>query len=370
MFPGRYQSDFAVQVTSLIPDAQQFTINFTNNNLLGSANGLPAYKTSKARVCVTVGMMTTGYDCPDLLNLALMRPVFSPSEFVQIKGRGTRKHDFREQLQDEALKAQVVQPHKVAYKLFDFFANCEFFEEKFDYDEVLKLPRPGRVSGDDVSGDSQDFGGESSTGGGLGEDGHYHHTQTDAIAVHEETQIGFQGMKIDRVFFEKFEDAVKADANVAQHVSDGQWDKAVNYITTELFDKPNEYFNLDKLRRAAGVDRRLGLREILEKAFGMISTFKSKDELLEEEFEKFLLDQQSATGFSADSTASAVQAMKYYFKAYATDHYLRNIIENKTLADLNVYPSFGMNDFKAVPPAWRTRIPEYVKDYVSVNQFM
>lgn len=370
MFPGRYQSDFAVQVTSLISDAQQFTINFTNNNLLGSANGLPAYKTSKARVCVTVGMMTTGYDCPDLLNLALMRPVFSPSEFVQIKGRGTRKHDFREQLQDEALKAQVVQPQKVAYKLFDFFANCEFFEEKFNYDEVLKLPRPARGSADDGGGDGQGAGGETTTGGGLGIDGHYYHTQADAIAVHEETQIGFQGMKIDRVFFEKFEDAVKSDANVMQHVSDGQWDKAINYITTELFDKPNEYFNLDKLRRAAGVDRRLGLREILEKAFGLISGFKSKDELLEEEFEKFLLDQQSATGFSADSTASAVQAMKYYFKAYATDHYLRNIIETKTLADLNVYPSFGMSDFKAVPPAWRTRIPEYVKDYVSLNQFM
>jgi type I restriction enzyme R subunit len=370
MFPGRYQSDFAVQVTSLIPDAQQFTINFTNNNLLGSANGLPAYKTSKARVCVTVGMMTTGYDCPDLLNLALMRPVFSPSEFVQIKGRGTRKHDFRDQLQDEALKAQVSQPHKTAYKLFDFFATCEFFEEKFDYDEVLKLPRPGRVGGGDT-GDGGDTGGNTGGGGGEGvENGHYHHTAPDAIAVHDETQIGFQGMKVDRMFFEKFEDTVKADPLLVQQVSDGQWDQAINYITTELFDKPNEYFNLDKLRRAAGVDRRLGLREILEKAFGLIPGFKSKDDLLEEEFEKFLLDQQNATGFSADSTASAVQAMKYYFKAYATDHRLRDIIESKQLTSLNVYPAFGMNDFKAVPPAWRTRIPEYVKDYVSINQFM
>ena len=38
MFPGKYQSDFAVQVTSHVDGAQQFTINFTNNNLLGSAN--------------------------------------------------------------------------------------------------------------------------------------------------------------------------------------------------------------------------------------------------------------------------------------------------------------------------------------------
>ena len=370
IFPGRYQSDFAVQVTSLIPDAQQFTINFTNNNLLGSANGLPAYKTSKARVCVTVGMMTTGYDCPDLLNIALMRPVFSPSEFVQIKGRGTRKHDFRDELQDEALRAQVTQPHKVAYKLFDFFANCEFFEEKFNYDEVLKLPRPGKPNGDLDSVGPGVGAVASGEAAGLGEDGHYHHSQSDAIASHAETQIGFQGMKIDRVFFEKFEDTVKADPLVVQHVSDGHWDQAINYISAELFDKPDEYFNLDKLRRAAGVDRRLGLREILEKAFGMIPGFKSKDDLLEDEFEKFLLDQQHATGFSADSTASAVQAMKYYFKAYATDHYLRNIIETKSLADLNVYPAFGMSDFKAVPPVWRTRIPEYVKDYVSLNQFM
>ena len=142
MFPGKYQSDFAVQVTSQIPDAQQFTINFTNNNLLGSGNFIPTYKTSKARICVTVGMMTTGYDCTDILNLGLFRPIFSPTDFIQIKGRGTRKHDFRELLFDDTLKEGVQQPIKTAFKLFDFFANCEYFEEEFNYDEVLKLPPP------------------------------------------------------------------------------------------------------------------------------------------------------------------------------------------------------------------------------------
>jgi type I restriction enzyme R subunit len=29
-----------------------------------------------------------------------------------------------------------------------------------------------------------------------------------------------------------------------------------------------------------------------------------------------------------------------------------------------------MADFKAVPREWRERVPEYVKDYVSLNQFM
>jgi type I restriction enzyme, R subunit len=84
VFPGKYQSDFAVQVTSKVAGAQQQTINFTNNNLLGSANFIPTYKTSKARVCVTVGMMTTGYDCPDVLNLGLFRSTIE-TEFPRLE---------------------------------------------------------------------------------------------------------------------------------------------------------------------------------------------------------------------------------------------------------------------------------------------
>ena len=38
------------------------------------------------------------------------------------------------------------------------------------------------------------------------------------------------------------------------------------------------------------MDRRLALREILEKVFDIIPAFKSKDELLEEEFNKFVSD--------------------------------------------------------------------------------
>lgn len=85
-FPDKYNSDFAVQVTSQVGDAQQMTINFTNNNLSGKTTWLEGYKSCKTRVCVTVGMMTTGYDCPDLLNICMMRPIFSPADFVQIKG--------------------------------------------------------------------------------------------------------------------------------------------------------------------------------------------------------------------------------------------------------------------------------------------
>ena len=348
MFPGKYQSDFAVQVTSQIPDAQQFTINFANNNLLGAGNFIPTYKTSKARICVTVGMMTTGYDCTDILNIGLFRPIFSPTDFIQIKGRGTRKHDFREVLFDDTIKEGVQQPIKTAFKLFDFFANCEYFEEDFNYDEVLKLPPPkGKGSGGQ---------------GPVVVGGTYEHLGDDIVLMVKEETIGCEGMKIDRMFFEKFEDVVRANDTVAAAVEAGQWDRVIDYVNREVFDKPEEYYTLDKLRKAAAVDRRLTLREILEKVFGLIPRFKSKDELLEEEFSKFVADR-------VPEPPSAIPAIKTYFKAYVTSNRVRDIIDSKHFTDLATNPFFTTHDFRSVPQQYRTLVPEYVKDYVSLNQF-
>jgi len=343
-----------VQVTSQVDGAQQHTINFTNNNLLGSANFIPTYKTSKARVCVTVGMMTTGYDCPDLLNLGLFRPIFSPTDFIQIKGRGTRKHDFREQLFDDTIKESAKEPKKTAFKLFDFFANCEYFEEEFDYDQVLKLPKP-RVQG-----------GEGGEGGGAGPivtGGTYEHLGEDILSTIKEETIGYEGMRIDREFYAKFEDIVRENDFIAASIEAGQWDRVIDYVNKEVFDKPSEYYSLDKLRKAAGVDRRLTLREILEKIFGLIPRFKSKDDLLEEEFSKFVADRKP-------EEAEAIPAIKTYFKAYASSDQIRAIINDPDrYVELNTNRVFSTKDFKAVPTKYRTLIPEYIRDYVSLNQF-
>ena len=130
MFPGRYQSDFAVQVTSQVPDAQQFTINFANNNLIGSANFLSSYRSSKARICVTVGMMTTGYDCTDILNLGLFRPIFSSTDFVQIKGRGTRPHDFLEQSSNSSTADTAAGPKKDGVQTIRFLRQLRILRAR------------------------------------------------------------------------------------------------------------------------------------------------------------------------------------------------------------------------------------------------
>lgn len=357
LWPGRYKSDFAMQVTSHVTDAQRMTVNFANNNLGGNSDFAENYRTSHARICVTVGMMTTGYDCPDLLNLALMRPVFSPSDFVQIKGRGTRKHNHTDEMFDPDSKAALGVMNKTVFRLFDFFANCEYFEEKFIYDQELKLLALGPMP---LKAGDGDGGGDTTVTGGLGS---YEHFDPDDVVSQVETQIGVQGMRIDRELFGKFEDAARADTKLAELVAAQNWEAATRHVIEELFDKPSEFYTLEKLRNAAGVDRRISVRELIEKAFGFIPGFKSKAELIEDEFQKFLVDQKP-------EEADRIREMRYFFEAYIRDANVRAKIDAGHFADLNVNPTFTTRDLKVVPATWRKRIPEYIKDFVSLNPFL
>ena len=346
LFLDKYRSDFAMQVTSRIADAQQFTINFTNNRLSGTANFNPSYKTSKTRVCVTVGMMTTGYDCPDILNLCLMRPIFSPTDFIQIKGRGTRKHNFAIDIIDTQLKSQTGEKQKENFKMFDFFANCEYFEEKFNYDEVLKLPKSG----------NDGIGGDQLPPIQLG----YESKRTDLLSKIKETVIGYDGMKIDGMYFEKFEKTVIEHPALKEKAEAGEWDELMAYLEKHVLNKPEEYFTLEKIRSSIQIDRRVSMREIIEKIFGMIPYFKTKNELLDEEFDKF--DSRYLPKEEYFTYAKTV------FKAYILDADFRAVLDKKDFALLNISP-YG-EAFKKLSPELRIAIPEYIKDFVPLNMFV
>jgi type I restriction enzyme R subunit len=344
LWPGKYNSDFALQITSNIPDAQQYTVNFSdkNNNLNGHTRWLDNYKSSKTRVCVTVGMMTTGYDCQDILNLCMMRPIFSPTDFIQIKGRGTRKYTFNyRDGENETTSAE-----KATFKLFDFFANCEYFEEKFNYDQELNLPI---VKGTGGGG-----------GGGIDID-EVNIFTPDPLKTLIETPIGLAGMKVDWKFFEKFEATVKNDPVAKQKYEQGDLIGVEEYVKNEIFDKPKDYFNLERLRKSVKADRRIGLKEFIEKIFGRLDKFKTKDELLEEEFEKFVVINKPESKY--------ILPIKNYAKAYITDSEIRDIVETKEYARFAVNPKVTMKDFRELN-GWREAVPEYVKDYVSINTYM
>ena len=90
---------------------------------------------------------------------------------------------------------------------------------------------------------------------------------------------------------------------------------------------------------------------------------RAEADLLEEEFAKFLAD-------CKPEESEAIPALRTYFKAYVTSDQVRHIIESKHFTDLATNPVFTTRDFKAVPQKYRTLIPDYVKDYVSLNLFI
>lgn len=340
-----YHSDFAVQVTSDISDAQAMSVRYTNNNLSGLTNWLEGYKSSRTRVCVTVGMMTTGYDCPDILNLCLMRPIFSPADFIQIKGRGTRKHTFSHK-DGEGVETSA---EKKTFKIFDFFENCAYFDKEYKYDQMLELPAmPAKTAG----------GAGAARGYEVREEARIF--TPDPLQSITETAVGPEGMKIDRKFFERFERAVKKDPVAKIKYERGDIAGVEVRIRNAIFDRPKYYFSLAKLRQALKADRAVALTEIIAKVFGEIPNIKTKDELLEEEFQKFVAIHKP------DSELALT--IKNFLKAYITDEKVREIVARREYARFATNPKVKMDDFSKLNK-WRKIIPQYVRDYVPLEEF-
>lgn len=358
-FPGKYQSDFAVQVTSNVQNSQQMTVDFSNDKLLGFSHFakenelLEAYKTSKARVCVTVGMMTTGWDCPNILNLGLMRPIFSPTEFIQIKGRGTRIHKFEHKFQNELEEEENISIDKTAFKLFDFFATCEYFEEKYQYDQVLKLP-VNFDKGIDIP--------EVNDHTIKPKREEYLNKENDKIVSFNEQLVDFTGMKVDRMFFQQFEETVKTDVEIKQLMEAGDVEVATARVREKYDNKPDEFFDIEKLRKSLKIDRKISWRELLELIY-YGNTIKGKDDLLSDEFEKFV---------STNNIESIddLQGLRYFFYAYITDSSVRQIIDQQDFTELYHNPSFNVEDFNRVDDEMRSILPQYVKTYVQLNKFI
>jgi len=290
--------------------------------------------------------MTTGYDCQDILNLAMMRPIFSPTDFIQIKGRGTRRWTFKYQYK-EGTSLEVAKQKKERFKLFDFFANYEYFENEFNYDEVLKLPisyappsgpTEPKIYNDDVSVYVAD-------------------PLLQAIPI----EIGRDGMKIDRKLFERFSRPILDDPELVSAVENSQWERAVRMLRENYANKPEDYVTIEKLIKSEKLDRRLTWKEVLMRIFGMIDRFKTRDELLDEEFQKFVV-------VNKPEPENAVR-IKNYMIAYLTDPEVRQIIDKGNYAELASNPKLSLNDLLALDQ-WLKLVPAYVKDYVPINTYL
>ncbi len=343
-----------MQVTSGIPGAQQMTIDFANNNLSGKSkwreNEFRDYNTSRTRVCVTVGMMTTGYDCEDILNVVLARPIMSPTDFIQIKGRGTRLFTFKHQDGENEQKID-----KDGFALFDFFANCEYFEEDFDYDQKLIPPREPAPPRPDDGGD----------GGGIRIDT-LTSTSPDPIKGVARDEVGVFGMRIDREmyrdrFAQQANDVVASDEILRDAFDSEDWPAVEERIRRLLFEKPEEFWNLPKLQQIYKTDRRPTLREILAKIFGVVPAIPTRSDLADEAFEKFVTSQEV--------NATHSRELRTVFVAFLLDPVSRKLLEQGKFPDLRARDPNLHAALSALPAEERDALIRYLKAEVSLTDF-
>ena len=347
-------STFALQVTSDIPGKQQMTVDFANNNLSGKSkwreNEFRDYNTSRTRVCVTVGMMTTGYDCEDILNVVLARPMMSPTDFIQIKGRGTRLFTFTHQDGENEQKID-----KDGFALFDFFANCEYFEEDFDYDQKLIPPREPAPPGPNGGG-----------GGGGDRVDTLTNTSPDPIAALAQDRVGVFGMRIDREmyrdrFAHQANEAVASDAILRDAFDAEDWPAVEERIRRLLFEKPEEFWNLPKLQEVYKTDRTPSLREILAKIFGVVPSIASRAELADEAFEKFVT--------THDASAVHSRELRTVFVAFLLDPVSRKLLEQGKFPDLRARDANLYGALSALPVSEREALVRYLQTEVSLQDF-
>jgi len=229
------QPGLAVTITSRIPEASSIAKEFRDGK-------------RSERIAVSVDMLSTGYNCPDLLNIGLLRPIFSPTEYIQIKGRGTRLFTF---------EIGHTKYEKQNFFILDFCAVAEYFEDKYDYSAPLTLPREKKKARPYPQGASK-----------LGDVSKIAEPPppreipvwqgTDILVSREVIEVGPKGEKVDVMTFRgSFEREVKAfveaDAEMSVAVAEEDDDTVETLMNERFYHKPEMFYSPDKLVRSYGV---------------------------------------------------------------------------------------------------------------------
>ncbi len=110
----QYGSDFCVLIDYSVNYAQDLINTFE-------------VRDKRPQIAVSVVMLDTGIDVPDILNLVFFKPIYSYIKFWQMIGRGTR---LSEHIFD-------VNNHKKEFYIFDWCGNFEFFNQNPKGKETL-----------------------------------------------------------------------------------------------------------------------------------------------------------------------------------------------------------------------------------------
>lgn len=232
------QPGIAVTITSRIPEASSIAKDFRDGK-------------RAERIAISVDMLSTGYNCRDLLNIGLMRPIFSPTEYIQIKGRGTRLYTF---------KIGNTEYEKKHFFLLDFCAVAEYFEEKYDYSAPLKIPQERTIKPTrfETGTGTPPLTVDATESAGTGEKIIPVWEGVDTLVSEEVRIVGPDGEKVDVMTFRGgYERDIKEFVGRTpelQAAIEAEDDDAVETIVNERFyHRPKMYYSPDKLVISYGV---------------------------------------------------------------------------------------------------------------------
>lgn len=211
------------------------------------------------RVAVSVDMLTTGFDCPEALNIVLARPIASPTTYIQIKGRGTRKYTFPDGTP------------KKEFLVHDFCEVVKYFEEEYDFEAPLPITTPGG-------------GGTTPPPPPPPPDEVKTYEGNDEMVFTEMIQIGPEGEKVDRlVYITKWEKTIRKiieeNPSFEEKIKTGAEEEISEYLKTNVFDKPTEFFNERNLSKAYRVFGEL--IDFVKAGLGMQKLPTREEQLLE-----------------------------------------------------------------------------------------
>lgn len=249
-----HQGRYAEVIVSDIPDANAAIRRFK--------------KETYPMVAVSVDMLTTGFDLPDLLHIVLARRIFSPILYQQIRGRGTRRCD---------------RIGKRRFLIYDFFRNHEYFNDT----ETDIFTGTG-------SGHATSPGGtKPPSAGELVELG----LTDEWLNAVNYIEVGPEGERVDKKqYVTDWETAIRHaaadDALVKKVKSDEALTAEQEQELARRLNQPTHYFNEDNLRRAY---RRPGgnLLDFVKAALGT-SKLKSRAEETSENFQAWLVTKNFA----------------------------------------------------------------------------
>lgn len=210
------------------------------------------------------------YDCHELLNIVLARPIASPTTYIQIKGRGTRLYTFP----DGTTKKKFI--------IHDFCEVVEYFEEKYDYTAPLPLYEPADTAAqvdETYKDDTFREDDKKETYKGM-----LTSKAPDAMAMTEFIEVGPDGEKVDRMMYqskwkEKIQEVAKTKPElIVAAKTDNFTDELMEYLNTEVLNLPVEYFNETNLARVYRIFA--DITDFIKEALG-ISRLPTQKEQLE-----------------------------------------------------------------------------------------